>query len=176
MWTQSVNTERTQASLAGFVKTNLSHRKNIHEMWAYVNELQERFPNHPDLPYLLGRMIFEDKQIDLEKKKELFLKYNLKSPWFVYYQSAFDASQRNFSEADNRLLALFSEDRRAVLYFKDKLAEITASWYAMCVFAGNENCKEHVFMIRNSVPASKWYESQFRERLSSFGLSFESNK
>jgi hypothetical protein len=176
MWTQSVNTERTQASLAGFVKTNLSLRKNIHEMWSFVNELMQRFPNHPDIGYLLGRLIFEDNQLSLEEKKDLFLKYNLKSPWFIYYRAAFDASQRNFSEADNRLLTLFSGDKQAVLHFKDKLGEITASWYAMCVFAGNENCKEHIYMIRNSVSASNWSESQFRERLSSFGLNFEISK
>jgi signal transduction histidine kinase len=36
IWTRSVNTERTQASLAGFVKTNLSLRKNIQEMWLFL--------------------------------------------------------------------------------------------------------------------------------------------
>lgn len=173
IWTRSVNTERTQASLAGFVKTNLSLRKNIQEMWSFVNELMERFPNHPDIGYLLGRLIFEDRQLSLKEKESLFTKHNLQSPWFIYYRAAFDASQRNFAEADNRLLALFTGDRKnAISHFKDKLPEILASWYAMCIFAGNELCTGHVNEIRNLIPLSKWKEDEFQKRLLDFNLKF----
>jgi hypothetical protein len=174
LWTRALETEPTPISIAGYVKLNLSNQKNIHEMWPLILSLHDSYPKNHELPYLLGRTIYEDKQIDLKTKTELFLKYDQKSPWFVYYRSAFDASQNRFSEADDRLTDLFSVDRKnAINNFGTMIGDIVGSWYAMCIFAKHEHCEDHVNMVKNSMPSSKWPDKLFTEKLSKFNLKFE---
>ena len=171
LWKRAAETEGSASALAGYIKTNLSQKKNIHQLWPMALELQKKQPNEQDIPYIFGRMIFEDSELNQNAKEELFVRYEMKSPWFIYYRSAFDASRRNFSDADRRMRELFFNDTRKVsLYFRDRLAEIAASWYAMCIFAQHKDCAENIKIIRNSVPAGKWNEAEFNKRLSAFKL------
>ncbi|HNI98235.1 MAG TPA: hypothetical protein PL169_19355 [Leptospiraceae bacterium] len=171
LWKRAVETEGSAAAMAGYIKTSLSLKKNVHKLWPNALELQKKQPNDQDIPYIFGRMIFEDPELNRNEKEELFAKYEMKSPWFVYYRSAFDASDRRFTDADRRMSELFQNDPgKTALYFRDRLPEISASWYAMCVFAKKSTCQENIRQIRRSLPPGRWNEEEFSKRLSSFRL------
>ncbi len=174
LWNYSLKHERTQSSYSGYLKTNLSLRKNISDLWPILNEFKNKYPKHPDIPYIYGRMILEDKQIDIVKKRELFQRENSDNPWFIYYYSAFDASQKNFIDAEKRLLNLFQVNRKnAILNFKDKNTEVLAALYAMCRFGDGKDCKSKIESIQSNIPSRKFSEKDFRDRLSTFHLTYE---
>jgi hypothetical protein len=174
LWETALKRESNHFTLVVVAKTALA-KGDLARAWPIILGIRETYPTHPELPYLLGRGIYDNPTLSPDEREAWFRRYELSGPWYQYYRAASLARQGRFAEADDRMNDVIKNQLPTALqYFGPEISAITAAWYAMCVYAKREACSEHVAKVRAALPQSKWSDSAFRERLALFKLSFNS--
>jgi hypothetical protein len=173
LWTTALQREAHPMAIVAAAKLALHKHGDTHSAWDLTMGLLNAYPKHPELPYLIGRTIYDNKNLSVQEKSSLFEKYNQEGAWFVYYSAAFAASQKQFDFATEKMATLFKANEiRAIQYFGPEISGVAANYYAMCEFAKRPDCNERILAIKATLAPSMWDRNEFSKRLSLFNLQF----
>jgi len=173
LWKAAIKSENSSYALAYTARYIVNKKEDFNQAWSLISSLSKRSPNHPELGYLLGYYIYHHPIFSSNEKLEMFKKFYKKSPWFIYYFSAFHASQGSFALADDLLNELFikSDENKIssiLKYFNSEAEAITANWYSMCLMAKRNNCTDHIAFMKKHFSKSRFDEKKFQNILHRF--------
>lgn len=134
-WQRAYATDPTSTAVASFAKTKLLFKQIDQEFFDLVQELESKYPNQLDLPYLRGAAIYY-LNVSTEEKYKLFREHYIKDVGYLYSYSLFLKEQKDYSRYNDIMVYLFDPTQKPAakrLLGADFQQTLSPEWKKFCL-------------------------------------------